>query len=151
MKKSILRYWNLNNSNTYDYADESLPIIDGRDENRFKQIPFPSMGEGKGEGVRGFGGSILLTILFMLVISLIFCITCSQEKTKGKVDLNVIESVAKISAMFDINEEKAVKMLEEAKITAEEYKDIITEIALDAKATGVFIEKKISYKKQFQK
>lgn len=100
--------------------------------------------------------------IFLIVITiLVFCFSCSQKKDKTvvqdqgvsklTVDLSAIEQAAKISAMFDINEEKAIVMLDQAKISAKEYKETITKIALDVRATDIFVEKKDNFKKQFQK
>jgi|GEM_PF-2195423 len=100
--------------------------------------------------------------IFIIALVLLICISCSKDNDKTKavqeseiikraLDSDVIDRVAKIAAMFDINEEKAITMLDNEKITADEYKKIIAKIALDEKATNTFVDKKEIYKKQFQK
>jgi hypothetical protein len=101
-------------------------------------------------------------ILFLAAVLLVFCTTCEPDKDKQKsavqepavseitIDSNIIEKIAKIAAMFDINEEKAMALLKEEKITTAEYKEVITKIALDTMATNIFVEKKTYYKEKLQ-
>ena len=75
------------------------------------------------------------------------------QKTEetGVIDQKVIEKVAKISAMFDINEDIAVDMLKKEEISAQEYRDIITAIALDEITTNTFVQMKKIHAEEFQK
>lgn len=60
----ILRYWNLNNSNTFDYADKKqiTQIKDAHNAN----IPSPLMGKSKGErGSRGAGFPLIILIFLL--------------------------------------------------------------------------------------
>lgn len=87
-----------------------------------------------------------------IAVLLLICMTCSQKKDETKViDQKVIEKVAKISAMFDINEDIAIDMLKKEEISAQEYKEIIAAIALDEKTTNTFVQIKKTYTEEFQK
>lgn len=91
-------------------------------------------------------------IFLVIAVVLLICMTCSQKKDEtGVIDEKVIEKVAKISAMFDINEDIAVDMLKKEEISAQEYRDIIAAIALDEKATNTFVQMKKIHAEEFQK
>lgn len=91
-------------------------------------------------------------IFLLIAVVLLICMTCSQKKDEaGVIDQKVVEKVAKISAMFDINEDIAVDMLKKEEISAQEYRDIITAIALDERSTNTFVQTKKIYAEEFQK
>lgn len=91
-------------------------------------------------------------IFLVIAVVLLICMTCSQKKDETRVmNQKVIEKVAKISAMFDINEDIAIDMLKKEEISAQEYKDIIAAIALDEKTTNTFVQMKKIYAEEFQK
>ena len=90
--------------------------------------------------------------IFIIAVVLLICVSCSQKKDETKaVDQKVIEKVAKISAMFDINEDIAIDMLKKEEISAQEYRDIIAAIALDERTTNIFVQMKKIYAEEFQK
>lgn len=103
-------------------------------------------------GVSTKGAYMNKKIFLVIAVVLLICITCSQKKDETRViDQKVIEKVAKISAMFDSNEDIAVDMLKKEEISAQEYSDIITAIALDEKATNTFVQMKKIHTEEFQK
>ena len=87
---------------------------------------------------------ILLSAIFCALV----CIACTETKEVATVDQKVIEQVAKIAATFEMDAAKAMDMLAAENMTAENYKDIIAKIALDEKATNMFVELKEKFLKQ---
>jgi len=91
-------------------------------------------------------------IFLVIAVVLLICMTCSQKKDETRViDQKVIEKVAKISAMFDVNEDIAIDMLKKEEISVQEYRDIIAAIALDERTTNTFVQMKKIYAEEFQK
>lgn len=90
--------------------------------------------------------------LFLIIVILVLVVAgCSNGKVAKATDQKTIERVAKIAAMLEIDDAKALEMLENEKMTAEQYKEIITAITLDATATGKFVQMKTTYVEQYKK
>ena len=87
-------------------------------------------------------------ILLTAIVCALVCIACTETKEVATVDQKVIEQVAKIAATFEMDAAKAMDMLAAENMTAENYKDIIAKIALDEKATNMFVELKEKFLKQ---
>ncbi len=88
----------------------------------------------------------LIAIMFVLV-----AITCSNGKEVKATDQKMIEKVAHIAALLEVNEAKALDMLTNEKMSVEKYKEIITAITLDATATEKFVQLKRMYIDQYKK
>lgn len=87
-------------------------------------------------------------ILLAAVVCVLVCIACTETKEVAAIDQKVIEQVAKIAATFEMDASKAMDMLAAENMTADKYKEIIAKIALDEKATNIFVELKDKYMKQ---
>lgn len=66
------------------------------------------------------------------------------------VEISLIEKVAKIAAMFEVDPIKGADLMKEAELTQEEYKKVMADIALDEESTKLFMEKKAEYKAEFE-
>ncbi len=90
-------------------------------------------------------------IFLIAAIAVLVIIGCANGSEEKALDPKTIEKVAKIAAMVEIDELRALKMLETEKMSLDKYKEIITSITLDTKATEKFVEMKNAYMEQFQK
>jgi len=89
-------------------------------------------------------------IFLIATIVVLVCIGCA-DGNKEVIDQKTLETVAKISAMVEVDELQALKMLETEKMSLDKYKEVITAITLDAKTTEKFVEMKKNYMEQYQK
>jgi hypothetical protein len=87
-------------------------------------------------------------ILLIAAVCVLVCIACTETKQVAQLDQKVIEQVAKIAAAFEMDAAKAMDMLAAENMTADKYKELIAKIALDEKATNMFVELKEKYMKQ---
>ncbi|UCF70174.1 MAG: hypothetical protein JSW49_08220 [candidate division WOR-3 bacterium] len=90
-------------------------------------------------------------IFLIAVIAVLVFIGCSDGKEVKATDQKMIEKVAQIAAMLEVNEAKALDMLKNEKMSVEYYKEIITAITLDATATEKFVQLKRMYVDQYKK
>jgi len=90
-------------------------------------------------------------IFLIVVIAVLFVIGCSSGNEGKAIDQKTIEKVAKIAAMIEIDEVKALEMLETEKMSVDQYKEIIAAITLDATTTNTFVQLKITYAEQYKK
>ncbi|UCD19904.1 MAG: hypothetical protein JSU64_01850 [candidate division WOR-3 bacterium] len=88
----------------------------------------------------------LIAIIFAMV-----AIGCSNGKEVKATDQKMIEKVAHIAALLEVNEAKALDMLTNEKMSVEKYKEIITAITLDPTATEKFVQLKRTYVDQYKK
>jgi len=88
-------------------------------------------------------------ILLVAIACILVCIACTETKEVAAIDQKVIEQVAKIAATFEMDASKALDMLAAENLTAEKYKELVAKIALDEKATNMFVELKDKYMKQY--
>lgn len=73
------------------------------------------------------------------------------EQEEITVEISLIEKVAKIAAMFEVDPVKGAVLLEEADLSKDDYETALADIALDEEATKLFVEKKAEYIAEFQK
>ncbi len=89
--------------------------------------------------------SIIAVIAFLVVIG------CGNGKEAKGIDQQTMDKVAKIAAMVEIDEAKAVLMLEAEEMNLDQYKALVTKITLDPAETKKFIEMKNAYLVQYKK
>lgn len=89
-------------------------------------------------------------IFLIAVIAALFIVGCGTGDEEA-FDQKTIETVAKIAAMVEVDELQALKLLETEKMSLDRYKEIITAITLDAKATEKFVQMKKAYLEQYKK
>jgi len=94
------------------------------------------------------GGNMTKKISLAVIACILVFAACTETKDIAAIDQKVIEQVAKIAATFEIDAAKALDMLAAENMTADKYKEIIAKIALDEKATNMFVELKEKYMKQ---
>ena len=115
----------------------------------FKSLLVPGWGQlSKGQRGKAYAFFAAEAILLTAIVCALVCIACTETKEVATVDQRVIEQVAKIAATFEMDAAKAMDMLAAENMTAENYKDIIAKIALDEKATNMFVELKEKFLKQ---
>ncbi len=104
-------------------------------------------------------------ILFIVAIclALIFVFACQKKEAPVEteeaaiapaapaIETSLIEKVAKIAAMFEVDPIEGDTLMNEAGLTQEEYKKVMADIALDEEATKLFMEKKAEFKAEFEK
>ncbi|UCG29798.1 MAG: hypothetical protein JSV53_09905 [candidate division WOR-3 bacterium] len=90
-------------------------------------------------------------IFLIVAIVVLVVIGCANGNEEKAIDQKTLDKVAKIAAMVEIDETKALEMLETEKMSVDKYKEIITAITLDAKATDKFVEMKKNYMEQYTK
>ncbi len=90
-------------------------------------------------------------VLFIAIITALVIIGCSEAKVEQGIGQQTIEKVAKIAALLDVDEAKALEMLTAEKMSVEKYKEIMAAIALDAKLTDTFLQFKKTYTEQYAK
>ena len=89
-------------------------------------------------------------IFLIAVIAALIIVGCGTGDEKA-FDQKTIETVAKIAAMADVDELQALKMLETEKMSLDKYKEVISAITLDPKATEKFVQMKKAYLEQYKK
>lgn len=90
-------------------------------------------------------------ILLMAAVAVLVIAGCATGNEEKALDQKTIETVAKIAAMVEIDEIKALEMLETEKMSLDTYKEVIAAISLDAKATEKFVQMKKAYVEGFKK
>jgi len=96
-------------------------------------------------------GAIMKMKIFLIAVVAALAIVSCATGEKEALDQKTIETVAKISAMVEIDELQALKMLETEEMSLDKYKEIINAITLDAKATEKFLQMKKAFLQQYQK
>lgn len=89
-------------------------------------------------------------IFLIAVVAALVIVNCATGEEKA-FDQKTIETVAKIAAMVEVDELQALKLLETEKMSLDKYKEIISAITLDTKATEKFVQMKKAFLEQFQK
>ena len=90
-------------------------------------------------------------VLFIAVVTALVLIGCSEGKVEQGISQQTIEKVAKIAALLDIDEAKALETLTAEKMSVEQYKEIMAAIALDAKLTDAFLQFRKTFTEQYAK
>lgn len=89
--------------------------------------------------------------LFIAILMALIVIGCSEKKVEQTVDQQTIERVARIAAMLEVDEGKALEIMITEKITVDQYKEIMAAISLDREKTNTFVQLKVSYTDQYTK
>ncbi|MBE0433350.1 hypothetical protein IBX73_07785 [candidate division WOR-3 bacterium] len=89
-------------------------------------------------------------VLLIAVLTALVVVSCSEGKVEKAVSQQSIEKVARIAAMLESDEAQALEMMTAEKMTVDQYKEIMTAIALDEKLTNTFVQAKKTFMEQYK-